>query len=180
VLTCGAGSIRSRTIRCREGRHPPPGCAIVDPRSTPPRDAPGWWARCSSIRRHRRSCSRTFSTTSAFGQAGLAGELTALGSDATLGRFLEEAGVSLTELYANNRRSFTALRQIAFGGPGARRGRAAAPRPVILFGTPQNARVWLNAPNPDLDKARPIELVKKRKPEVVAALPEDALLGHPS
>jgi uncharacterized protein (DUF2384 family) len=51
---------------------------------------------------------------------------------------------------------------------------------TTLFGTPQNARVWLNAPNPDLDKARPIELVKKRKAEVVAELLEDALLGHPS
>jgi len=51
---------------------------------------------------------------------------------------------------------------------------------TTLFGSSQNARVWLNAPHPDLDKARPIELLKKRKAQVVADLLEDALLGHPS
>lgn len=51
---------------------------------------------------------------------------------------------------------------------------------TTLFGSPQKARVWLNAPNPDLDKARPIELLRKRKADVVADLLEDALMGHPS
>jgi hypothetical protein len=51
---------------------------------------------------------------------------------------------------------------------------------TTLFGTPENARVWLNAPHPDLDTTRPIELVKQRKADVVAELLEDALLGHPS
>jgi len=51
---------------------------------------------------------------------------------------------------------------------------------TTLFGTAQKARIWLNAPNPDLDKARPIELLKTRKAEVVGDLLEDALLGHPS
>jgi superfamily II DNA or RNA helicase/HKD family nuclease len=49
------------------------------------------------------------------GQTWLAGELSALGPEATLGYFLREAGVSLVELYANHR-SFTSLRQVAFGG----------------------------------------------------------------
>lgn len=51
---------------------------------------------------------------------------------------------------------------------------------TTLFGSPKNARVWLNAPHPDLDKARPIELLKMGKAQVVADLLEDALLGHPS
>lgn len=50
---------------------------------------------------------------------------------------------------------------------------------TTLFGSAEQARVWLNAPNPDLDKARPIDLVKKRKAELVAQLLEDALMGHP-
>lgn len=49
------------------------------------------------------------------GQSWLAAELSALGPEATLGEFLREAGVSLQELYANHR-SFTSLRQFAFGG----------------------------------------------------------------
>ncbi len=48
------------------------------------------------------------------GQRWLTQELAALGPGATLGRFLEDAGVSLTELYANDR-SFTSLRHLAFG-----------------------------------------------------------------
>ncbi|HEY6101170.1 MAG TPA: DEAD/DEAH box helicase family protein, partial [Anaeromyxobacter sp.] len=43
------------------------------------------------------------------GQRWLTEELVAIGPDATLGRFLADAGVSLTELYANQR-SFTSLR----------------------------------------------------------------------
>jgi uncharacterized protein (DUF2384 family) len=50
---------------------------------------------------------------------------------------------------------------------------------TTLFGSPLKARIWLNAPNRDLDKLRPIELVKKGKAVIVAELLEDALLGHP-
>jgi superfamily II DNA or RNA helicase/HKD family nuclease len=50
------------------------------------------------------------------GQRWLTEELAALGPEATLGQFLREAGVELTELYAN-RRSFGSLRQAAFGAP---------------------------------------------------------------
>jgi superfamily II DNA or RNA helicase len=50
------------------------------------------------------------------GQRWLTEELVALGPDATLGQFLADAGVSLTELYAN-KRSFTSLRQLAFVTP---------------------------------------------------------------
>jgi len=50
------------------------------------------------------------------GQRWLTEELVALGPEATLGQFLREAGVALTELYAN-KRSFTSLRQLAFGTP---------------------------------------------------------------
>jgi hypothetical protein len=49
-----------------------------------------------------------------------------------------------------------------------------------LFGTPEKARVWLNAPHPDLDQTPPVALLRARKAEVVAELLEDALLGHPS
>ena len=50
------------------------------------------------------------------GQRWLTEELVALGPGTTLGQFLREAGVALTELYAN-KRSFTSLRQAAFGAP---------------------------------------------------------------
>ncbi len=50
------------------------------------------------------------------GQRWLTEELVSLGPEATLGQFLREAGVALTELYAN-KRSFTSLRQLAFGAP---------------------------------------------------------------
>ena len=50
---------------------------------------------------------------------------------------------------------------------------------TTLFGTRDRARIWLNAPNPDLDGATPMSLLGKRKATVVADLLEDALLGHP-
>ena len=50
---------------------------------------------------------------------------------------------------------------------------------LSVFGGKEQARMWLNSPNPDLDETRPIELVEQKKPEVVAELLEDALLGHP-
>ena len=48
-----------------------------------------------------------------------------------------------------------------------------------LLGSQQQARIWLNTPHPDLDKTRPLDLVEKRKAEIVAELVEDTLLGHP-
>lgn len=49
-----------------------------------------------------------------------------------------------------------------------------------MFGSEQKARTWLNAPNPDLDNARPKQLLERGKAAIVAELVEDALLGHPS
>lgn len=51
---------------------------------------------------------------------------------------------------------------------------------VTLFGTADRARVWMNAPHPDLDRVAPVDLVKANKAGVVADLLEDALLGHPA
>lgn len=50
---------------------------------------------------------------------------------------------------------------------------------LTLFETAAAARMWLNAPNPELDGARPVELLRKKKARVVVDLLEDALLGHP-
>jgi len=50
---------------------------------------------------------------------------------------------------------------------------------LSAFEGKEQARIWLNSPHPDLDETRPIELVEKKKPFVVAELLEDALLGHP-
>lgn len=50
---------------------------------------------------------------------------------------------------------------------------------LSAFEDKEQARIWLNSPNPDLDETRPIELVEGKKPDVVAELLEDALLGHP-
>ncbi len=50
---------------------------------------------------------------------------------------------------------------------------------LSLFGSAHKARIWLNAPNPDLDKLRPKELLERGKPEIIAELLEDAVLGHP-
>jgi hypothetical protein len=51
---------------------------------------------------------------------------------------------------------------------------------VTLFGTAEKARVWMNAPHPELDHVAPLELVKANKAVVVADMLEDALLGHPA
>jgi CheY-like chemotaxis protein len=50
---------------------------------------------------------------------------------------------------------------------------------LSAFQGKEQARIWLNSPHPDLDETRPIELLKKKKQDVVAELLEDALLGHP-
>jgi hypothetical protein len=51
---------------------------------------------------------------------------------------------------------------------------------ISLFGTAENARVWMNAPHPELDGLAPLDLVKANSAVVVADLLEDALLGHPA
>ncbi|HEY9773158.1 MAG TPA: response regulator [Planktothrix sp.] len=49
-----------------------------------------------------------------------------------------------------------------------------------LTGSVRGLRIWLNAPNPELDNDIPIEYIKEGHVEEVAAMVEDALLGHPS
>lgn len=49
-----------------------------------------------------------------------------------------------------------------------------------LTGSVKGLRIWLNAPNPELDKDLPIDYIKEGHVEDIAAMVEDALLGHPS
>jgi len=50
---------------------------------------------------------------------------------------------------------------------------------TAICGSPGMAQLWLNTPNPDLDGARPTELIESGKAEIVAELLEDGLMGHP-
>lgn len=50
---------------------------------------------------------------------------------------------------------------------------------IELFDSEDKARFWLNTPHPELDNTSPMELIERRKAEIVADLLEDALLGHP-
>lgn len=50
---------------------------------------------------------------------------------------------------------------------------------LYLAGSPENLRVWLNAPNPDLEGEAPLALLKNGEGEVVAELLEDTLVGQP-
>ena len=49
-----------------------------------------------------------------------------------------------------------------------------------LTGSVKGLRIWLNAPNPELDKDLPIDYIKDGLVEDIVAMVEDALLGHPS
>lgn len=49
-----------------------------------------------------------------------------------------------------------------------------------LTGSVKGLRIWLNAPNPELDNEAPIDYIKENHIEDVAAMVEDALLGHPN
>lgn len=60
--------------------------------------------------------------------------------------------------------------------PYARIAQAAA----VLIKDTHSFRVWLNAPNPDLDNLTPLSVMASGKPEVVMGMLEDALGGHPS
>lgn len=50
---------------------------------------------------------------------------------------------------------------------------------LAVHGASAGARIWLNAPQRDLDHLRPLELIERRKGAIVAELLEDRLLGHP-
>jgi hypothetical protein len=56
--------------------------------------------------------------------------------------------------------------------------RIAAPL-LYLAGSPENLRIWLNAPNPELEGETPVALLKSGEGEVVAELLEDTLVGQP-
>lgn len=49
-----------------------------------------------------------------------------------------------------------------------------------LTGSVKGLRIWLNAPNPELDNDLPIDYIKEGVIEDIVAMVEDALLGHPS
>lgn len=49
-----------------------------------------------------------------------------------------------------------------------------------LTGSIRGMRIWLNAPNVELDNELPIDYIKDGHVEDIAAMVEDALLGHPS
>jgi CheY-like chemotaxis protein len=48
-----------------------------------------------------------------------------------------------------------------------------------LTGSLKGLRIWLNTPNPELGKELPIDYIRDGHVEDVAAMVEDALLGHP-
>jgi len=50
---------------------------------------------------------------------------------------------------------------------------------LYLAGSPQNLRIWLNAPNPDLEDEAPLALLKNGEGVTVVELLEDALVGQP-
>jgi CheY-like chemotaxis protein len=49
-----------------------------------------------------------------------------------------------------------------------------------LTGSVKGMRIWLNAPNPQLENEPPIAYVTEGHVEDIAAMVEDTLLGHPS
>lgn len=49
-----------------------------------------------------------------------------------------------------------------------------------LTGSVKGLRIWLNAANPELDNEYPLDYIKEGHIEDVAAMVEDALVGHPS
>jgi hypothetical protein len=56
--------------------------------------------------------------------------------------------------------------------------RIAAPL-LYQAGSLDRLRIWLNAPNPELEGATPLALLKSGEGEVVAELLEDSLVGQP-
>lgn len=49
-----------------------------------------------------------------------------------------------------------------------------------VLGTPEQARIWLNAPHPDLGARSPISVMKERKTDMVVILLRNALAGQMS
>jgi hypothetical protein len=49
-----------------------------------------------------------------------------------------------------------------------------------LAGSPEGLRIWMNAPNPELADATPMELLKQGEGELIQELLEDVLMGQPS
>jgi hypothetical protein len=49
-----------------------------------------------------------------------------------------------------------------------------------VLGTREQARVWLNAPHPDLGARSPISLIKDRKTDIIVSLLQNALAGQMS
>ena len=99
------------------------------------------------------------------------------------GRIAEWLGISLTRLSKAIGRSVQSVHKTpAAAGlqdPLAVLARIATSL-TTMFETREQSRIWLNAPNPDLDRVTPMSLLAKGKANIVADLLEDALLGHPS
>jgi hypothetical protein len=51
---------------------------------------------------------------------------------------------------------------------------------IKLTGSAKGLRIWLNTANPELENELPINYIKEGHVEDIAAMVEDALLGHPS
>lgn len=51
---------------------------------------------------------------------------------------------------------------------------------LILAGTDENARAWLNLPDEQLDDLTPLDVIKEGQGHVVAEMLEDMLWGQPS
>ena len=49
-----------------------------------------------------------------------------------------------------------------------------------LTASTTEARMWLNAPNPELEGQPPIAVIRNGEAEVVAQLLEDVLVGQPA
>jgi uncharacterized protein (DUF2384 family) len=49
-----------------------------------------------------------------------------------------------------------------------------------VLGTPEQARIWLNAPHPDLGARSPISLIKERKTDMIVTLLRNAMAGQMS
>ncbi len=48
-----------------------------------------------------------------------------------------------------------------------------------MTSSPSHAKMWLNAPNPDLERKAPLEVIREGHADVVVELLEDMLVGQP-
>ena len=51
---------------------------------------------------------------------------------------------------------------------------------LTLAGSPANARLWLNTPDPQLDNQTPLAVLIAGRGQIVAEMLEDMLFGQPS